>query len=178
MSKIKVKQNGICLPSQLKTRLSSVFVTIWWVRRRIFFVGKVVAIVVGVGSSQVLELTQSASGDIYEFIERRNVYVLTGEIWNDSECCDWMVEDWAIELRDNVCATLALQYDDEWTEISYMHFAIEWLHDGSISDQDEVTEFEVVLDDGGSMLMFKMNHGFDLSGDMPRTQQRSIKPEI
>ena len=81
-------KNGICLPSQLKTRLPSVFVAIWRVRRRIFFVGEIVAIVVGVGSGGIFELTQSASGDIDEFVERRNVDVLTGEIWDDSECCD------------------------------------------------------------------------------------------
>ena len=60
----KNKMNGICLPSQVKTRLSSVFVTIWQVWGRIFFVGEV-------SSGQVLELTQSASRDIYEFIESR-----------------------------------------------------------------------------------------------------------
>ena len=35
----------------------------------------------------------SASRDIDECVERRNVDVLTGEIWDDSECCDWTVED-------------------------------------------------------------------------------------
>ena len=44
-----------------------------------------------------------------------------------------------------------------------MHFAIERLLDSSISDEDEVTEFEVVLDDGGGMLLFKMDHGLDSS---------------
>ena len=87
------KKNGICLPSQLKTRLSSVFVTIWQVRRRIFFISEIVAIVVGVGSGGVFELTWSASGDINEFVERRNVDVLMGKIWDDSECHDWMIED-------------------------------------------------------------------------------------
>ena len=42
-----------------------------------------------------------------------------------------------------------------------MHFVIERLLDSSISDQDKVTEFEVILDDGGSMLLFKMDHCFD-----------------
>ena len=48
------------------------------------------------------------SGDIYEFVERRNVDVLTGEIWDDSECCDWTVEDRAVELGDDVGTTLVL----------------------------------------------------------------------
>ena len=61
-------------------------------QRRIFFVGEVITIVVGVSSGQVLELMQSASGDIYKFVKRRNVYVLVGERWNDLECCDWMVK--------------------------------------------------------------------------------------
>ena len=51
---------------------------------------------------------QSASGDVYKFVERKNVYVLVGEVWDNSECCDWMVEDQAIELGDNVCGTLVL----------------------------------------------------------------------
>ena len=40
---------------------------------------------------------------------------------------------------------------------------IERLLNGSISDEDEVTEFEVIFDDGGSMLLFETDHGFDLS---------------
>ena len=127
-----------------------------------FFISEVVAIVVRVSSGQVLELTQSVSGDICDFIERRNVYVLAGEVGDYSECCNWTVEDRAVEFGDNECTTLVLQYDDEQTEISHMHFAIEKLLDGGISYQDEVTEFEVVFDDGGSMLLFKMDHGFDL----------------
>ena len=51
------RKNGMSLPSQLKTRLSSVFVAIWRVQRRIFFVGKIVAIIVGIGSGGVFELT-------------------------------------------------------------------------------------------------------------------------
>ena len=45
-----------------------------------------------------------------------------------------------------------------------MHFAIKRLLNSGISDEDEVTEFEVVLDDGGSMLLFKTDCGFDSSG--------------
>ena len=45
-----------------------------------------------------------------------------------------------------------------------MHFVIERLLNGSIPDQDEVAKFEVIFDDGGSMLLFKADHGFDLCG--------------
>ena len=45
-----------------------------------------------------------------------------------------------------------------------MHFAIERLLDGGISDQDKVAEFEVILDDCGSMLLFETNCSFDLCG--------------
>ena len=38
------------------------------------------------------------------------------------------------------------------------------LLNGSISDEDEVAEFEVVIDDGDGMLLFKMDGSFDLSG--------------
>ena len=89
---------------------------------------------------------------------------MAGEVWDDSECCDWTVEDQAVKLRDNVCTTLVLQYDNEGTKISHMHFVIERLLDSSISDEDKVAEFEVVVDDGGSMLLFKTDCGFDLSG--------------
>ena len=54
-----------------------------------------------------------------------------------------------------------LRYDYEWTEISCTHFAIERLLDSGISDEDKVAEFEVILDDGGGMLLFEMDHGFD-----------------
>ena len=37
------------------------------------------------------------------------------------------------------------------------------LLDSGISDEDEVAEFEVVLDNGGGMILFKMDHSFDLS---------------
>ena len=45
-----------------------------------------------------------------------------------------------------------------------MHFVIVRLLDGGISDEDEVAEFEVILDNGGGMLLFEMDCGFDLSG--------------
>ena len=41
---------------------------------------------------------------------------------------------------------------------------IQRLFNGSISDQDEVAEFEIVLDDGGGMLLFEMDHSFDSCG--------------
>ena len=87
--------------------------------------------------------------------------MVVGKIWNDSECCDWMVKDQAIELGDNVCATLVLQYDNERTEISRTHFVIERLLNGGISEEDKVTKFEVILDGGGGMLLFKMDGSFD-----------------
>ena len=89
--------------------------------------------------------------------------MVAGELWNDSECCNWTVEDQAIEFGDDVCATLVLQYDDEQTKISCMHFMIERLLNGGIADEDEVTEFEVILDDDGGMLLFEMDHSFDSS---------------
>ena len=58
-----------------------------------FFVSEVVAIIVGVSSHQVLKLVQSASGDIYKFIKRRNVYVLAGKVRDYSEGCNQMVKD-------------------------------------------------------------------------------------
>ena len=90
--------------------------------------------------------------------------MLVGEVWDDLECCDWMVEDRAVKLGDDICTTLVLRYDNEGTEISCMHFAIKGLLDSSVSDEDEVAEFEVVLDDGGGMPLFETDHGFDSSG--------------
>ena len=52
----------------------------------------------------------------------------------------------------------------EQTEISRTHFAIERFLDSGISDEDKVAKFEVILDDGGGMLLFEMDCGFDLSG--------------
>ena len=83
----------VCLPSQLKTRLSSVFVSIQQVQGRIFFISKVVTIIIGVSSGGVLQFMQSMSGDIYEFVERRNVNLLVDKVRDDSECCNWTVED-------------------------------------------------------------------------------------
>ena len=45
-----------------------------------------------------------------------------------------------------------------------MHFAIERLLNSGISDKDEVAKFEVVVDDGGGMLLFETDCGFDPSG--------------
>ena len=103
------------------------------------------------------------SGDIYKFVERRNVDVLTGEIWDDSECCNWTVKDGPVEFGDNVGTTLVLRYDYEQTEVSRTHFAIERFLDSGISDEDEVAECEVVLDNGGGMLLFETDCGFDSS---------------
>ena len=101
---------------------------------------------------------------------------MAGKIWNDLECYNWTAGDRAVEFRDNVCTTLVLQYDDEQTEISRMHFVIERLLDGSISDEDEVAEFEVVLDDGGSMLLFETDGGFDSSGVHIRGKCCQVRP--
>ena len=45
-----------------------------------------------------------------------------------------------------------------------MHFVIERLLNGSIPDQDEVTKFEVIFDNGGGMLLLKVDHSFDPCG--------------
>ena len=88
---------------------------------------------------------------------------MAGEVGDDSECCNWTVKDRAVELRDDVGATLVLRYDNDGTEIPHTHFAIERLLDSGVSDEDEVAECEVVLDDGGGMLLFETDHSFDLS---------------
>ena len=75
-----------------------------------------------------------------------------------------MVEDRAIELRDDVCTTLVLRYDDKGTEISCTHFVIERLLNSGISDEDEVAKFEVVVDNGSSMLLFETDCGMDIGG--------------
>ena len=41
-----------------------------------------------------------------------------------------------------------------------MHFVIERLLDDSIPDQDNVAEFEVLIDDGHCMLLFEADGGF------------------
>ena len=89
---------------------------------------------------------------------------MVGEVGDDSECCNWTVKDRPVEFGDNVGATLVLQYDDKRTKISHTHFAIERLLNSGIYDEDEVTECEVVLDDGGGMLLFKLHCGLDSSG--------------
>ena len=42
---------------------------------------------------------------------------------------------------------------------------IEGLLDSGISDEDEVAKFEVILDNGGGMLLFEMDRGFDLRSE-------------
>ena len=56
-----------------------------------------------------------------------------------------------------------MRYHYEQTEVSRTHFAIERFLDSGISDEDEVAECEVVLDNGGGMLLFKTDCGFDSS---------------
>ena len=58
-----------------------------------------------------------------------------------------------------------MRYDNEQTEIFRTHFAVERLLDGGISDDNEVAEFEVILEDGGGMLLFKMDHGVHIGGE-------------
>ena len=57
-----------------------------------------------------------------------------------------------------------------------MHFAIERLLDGGISDEDEVAEFEVILDDGGGMLLFETDHSFDSSSVHIRGECCQMRP--
>ena len=87
-------------PLPTETRLSSVFIAIRQVQGSIFFIG--------VSSSRALELMQSASRDIYEFIEGRNVDLLVGEVGDYSESCNWMVKYRAVEFRDDVSTALVL----------------------------------------------------------------------
>ena len=89
--------------------------------------------------------------------------MLAGEVGDDSECCNWMVKDGPIEFSDNVGATPVLRYHYKWTEVSRTHFVIERFLDSGISDEDEVAKCEVVLDDGGGMLLFETDRGFDSS---------------
>ena len=89
--------------------------------------------------------------------------MLAGEVGDYSEYSNWMVKDRPIRFGDDIGATLVLQYDYEGTEISHTHFAIGRLLDSGISDEDEVAKFEVILDDGGGMLLFETDRGFDLS---------------
>ena len=102
--------------------------------------------------------------------------MLTGEIWDDSECCDWTIEDRAVELGDDVGATFVLRYDYERSEVSRMHFAIERLLDSGIFDEDEVAECEVVLDDGGGVLLFESDRGLDSSGVDVRGECCQVRP--
>ena len=88
---------------------------------------------------------------------------MAGEVGDDMECCNWTVEDGPVEFGDDVGATLVLRYDYERTEVSRTHFVIERFLDSGISDEDEVAEFEVILDDGGGMLLFETDCGFDPS---------------
>ena len=101
---------------------------------------------------------------------------MAGEIGDDSECCNWTVKDGPVEFGNNVGTTLVLRYHYEWTEVSRMHFAIERFFDSSISDEDEVAECEVVLDDGGGMLLFKSDRGLDLSGVDVRGECCQVRP--
>ena len=64
----------------------------------------------------------------------------------------------------NVGTTLVLQYDNERAEISCTHFVIERFLDSGISDEDEVAKFEVILDNGGGMLLFETDCSLDSSG--------------
>ena len=89
--------------------------------------------------------------------------MLVVEVGDDLECCNWTVEDRPIEFSDNIGATLVLRYDDDGTKIPCTHFAIKGLLDSSVSDEDEVAELEVVLNDGGGMLLFEIDCGFDSS---------------
>ena len=57
-----------------------------------------------------------------------------------------------------------MRYDDDGTEIPCTHFVIKGLLDSGVSDEDEVTKLEVVLDDGGGMLLFKTDCSSDSSG--------------
>ena len=102
--------------------------------------------------------------------------MLTGKIWDDSECCDWTVEDRAVKLGDDVGATLVLQYDYERTEVSRTHLAIEGFLDSGISDEDEVADCEVILDDGRGMLLFETDCGFDVSGIHVRGECCQVRP--
>ena len=57
-----------------------------------------------------------------------------------------------------------MRYDNDGTKIPRTHFVIERLLDSGVSDEHEVAELEVVLDDGGGMLLFEMDCSFDSSG--------------
>ena len=102
--------------------------------------------------------------------------MLAGEVGDDSQCCNWTVEDGPIEFGDDVGATLVLRYHYERTEVSHTHFAIETFLDSGISDEDEVAECEVILDNGGSMLLFESDYGLDSSSIDVRGECCQVRP--
>ena len=53
---------------------------------------------------------------------------------------------------------------------------IERFLDSGISDEDEVAECEVVLDDGGGMLLFETDRGFDSSSVDVRGKCCQVRP--
>ena len=85
-------------------------------------------------------------------------------------------QDRAIKLGDDLGATFVLQYDYERTKVSRTHFAIEGLLDSGISDEDEVAECEVILDDGSGMLLVETDRGFDSSGVDVRGECCQVRP--
>ena len=90
--------------------------------------------------------------------------MLVVEVGDDLECCNWTVEDRPVEFSDNIGATLVLRYDDDGTKIPCTHFAIKGLLDSGVSDEDKVAELDVVLNNGGGMLLLKTDGGFDSCG--------------
>ena len=57
-----------------------------------------------------------------------------------------------------------------------MHFAIERFLDSGISDEHKVAECEVVLDNGGSMLLFKTDGSFDSCSVDIRGEGCQVRP--
>ena len=90
------------LPSQLKFRLSPVFVVVWGIRGRFFICCGVVAVVLGVGGGGIFKLAEPVRGDINKLVEGRYVHPTSGEVRNDSESGDRPVKDRTIEFRNDV----------------------------------------------------------------------------
>lgn len=92
-----------------------------------------------------LHLFEALGGDVREVLWEPDC--LSSEVGDESKCCDWSMQDCAVEFANDVGTAIVAFYDYERSKISRAHLAIKGLVESCVTHENQGSSSEVeVLD--------------------------------
>ena len=132
----KAREWKICqyLPSQLKCRLSSVYIVIIYIRGGITIHCKISIFFVRVRECGFFKFVKSARSNINKFIQWQYVNALLSKVGNNAKGSNWVIKHQTVEFWNDICTAPISQYYYYWTDIPCTHFSVEWLLNSGVSN--------------------------------------------